>query len=236
MAGTFEEALARLERASSDPGTFSYPFVEFLPVTGASVATLGAVLGSETLSATDDRAARLDELQFDLGEGPCWDALRAARPVIELAFAQGGAARWPALASAVRGEPIGSVFAFPLAVGPLRFGAVDLYSSAPTRLGRAEASRATALAEVVSRHILRAALDEEHRIDREPGPLSRRRIHQATGIVLAQLGLTPEDARLVIHGHAFATERSVMEIAEEIVEGTLRFARNGQTIEVDHRD
>ena len=50
---------------------------QVFPVTGSAVSTVGGFLGSETVAASDEYAARLDELQFDLGEGPCWDAVRS---------------------------------------------------------------------------------------------------------------------------------------------------------------
>jgi hypothetical protein len=53
------------------------------------------VLRSQRLSASDGTAARLDELQFDLGQGPCGDAMRSARPVL-VADVQRGSV-WPAL-------------------------------------------------------------------------------------------------------------------------------------------
>ena len=237
MDQAFAVALERLEQAWREPQRFSAPFARFLPVTGAAVSTLGDVLGSQTLSATDDRAARLDEMQFDLGEGPCWDALRTAEPVSEPAFDSDGVLRWPVFAEAARGENIRAIFAFPLIVGSLRLGAVDLYSDTSARLGQADSTRAAAMARVVSKNILRAALEDHlgDDIERAPSPMSRRRIHQATGVVLAQLGMPPDEARLIIHGHAFATERPVSEVAEAIVSGDLRFVRHGESIEVEQR-
>jgi hypothetical protein len=234
MVTTFSAALRKLEDSGHAPETFSEPFVEFLPITGAAVSTLGDLLGSETVSATDDRAAHLDELQFDLGEGPCWDALRSARPVRAPELLVDYGERWPSFVLAVKDEGVRSMFAFPLLVGPLRLGAVDLYSVTPVALDPAHESRAETLAEIIGRHILRGALGDGLRDD-EPGssPLSRRALHQATGIVLAQLDLPPEDARLIIHGQAFASGRPVIEVADEIVGGRLRFRRRGTEIEVD---
>jgi hypothetical protein len=232
MNDGFSAALEELTRSGDLPEMFSEPFVDFLPVTGASVSTLGDLLGSETISASDRRAARLDELQFDLGEGPCWDALRTARPVAEPALSRLGAERWPAFAAAARAEPVQSIFAFPLIVGPLRLGAVDLYSTEPTALAATESRRALALTEVISRHILHAALSKGPYDDAVANPLSRRLIHQATGVVLAQLGIAADDARLLIQGHAFASGRSMMEIGDEIISGGLVFVRRGNGIEV----
>jgi hypothetical protein len=233
MSDDFTAALDALERSGHMSERYSEPFVSFLPVTGAAVSTLGDVLGSETLSASDAHAARLDELQFDLGEGPCWDALRTAGPVSEPALRTRGAARWPAFTAAIRDHPVSSIFAFPLIVGPLRLGSVDLYSRDPVELDPQDSSRAAALAAVVGRHVLRGALSATAPAHEEDAnPRSRRVIHQATGVVLAQLAIGPDDALLMIQGHSFATGRPMMDVAEAIVERRLTFRKKDGRIEV----
>jgi hypothetical protein len=234
MTDSFESVRSALEEDRGTPRDYSLAFVSVLPISGAAVSTLGDLLGSETVSASDSAAARLDEMQFDLEEGPCWDALRTARPVAEPRLrGRGAARRWPAFVRAVQDEEVASIFAFPLAVGHLRFGAVDMYSAQGMSLDRAQTAQAGTLAGIIGKHVLRRAL-ESMSVDDESdaGPHSRRVIHQATGVVLAQLDLAPEDARLVIHGHAFATGRSVMDVAEDIVGKKLRFSRDGGAIEV----
>ena len=229
----FTAALDALERSGHLSERYVEPFVTFLPVTGASISTLGGVLGNETISASDAHAARLDEAQFDVGEGPCWDAMRSAAPIAEPALRAEGAARWPAFAAAVQHEPVSSIFAFPLIVGPLKIGAVDLYSQDPVALDPGANQRATALADVVGRHILRAALATASADDdADLNPRTRRTVHQATGVVLAQLQISPDDALVMIQAHAFASGQSVMEVAGEIVEGRLRFRRSLGRIEV----
>ena len=230
MSEEFTAAVEALERSGHLTERCSEPFMLFLPVTGASVSTLGDVLGSETVSATDIHAARLDEAQFDLGEGPCWDAMRTSRPIAEPAFRTRGVDRWPAFATAVRDQPVSSIFSFPLVVGQLKLGAVDLYSRDPITLDRDASRRAVTLAAIIGRHLLREALSSSAPIDDvDNNPRSRRTIHQATGVVLAQLGMSADEALLLIQGHAFATGRSMMDVAGEIVEGGLVFRiRNGQ--------
>ncbi|SDG96659.1 GAF and ANTAR domain-containing protein [Microbacterium pygmaeum] len=234
MADEFGAALTALDRAGNPPQAFCDVVADTFPVTGAAVSTLGDVLGSETLAATDATAARLDELQFDLGEGPCWDAVTTGIPVLQPDIRRFGGNRWPTLVSALATEPVASIFAFPLVVGPLRFGAIDLYSNEPVTLDATSASRVSAMAEVVSRRVLQRAL-ENLGLQTEDGgnAFSRRLIHQATGMVLAQIGVTAEDARLVIQGHAFSQGRPMMEIAQAIISGDLRFSRLNGRIEVD---
>lgn len=211
------DAVPRLELAQ--------PFVHVLPVAGSAVSTIGDLLGTETVSATDAQAAKLDELQFDLGEGPCWDALRLERPVLE-PDASRPRADWPAFSEAVRHD-IGALFAFPMLIGPLKIGAVDMYATAPGLLTRVHIRQATALADQVARILLHQAVQELSdgtEDEAASNPFSRRIIHQATGMVLAQLAIAPDDARLVIQSHAFATGRSMMEVSQDLLDGRLDFS------------
>ena len=232
MGISFTSAIDALERSGDSPDELAAPFVAAFPVSGASVSTIGELLGSETISATDGQAARLDELQFDLGEGPCWDALRSIRPVLIDDVRRDGRAVWPAFSAAIRDDDMSSLFAFPLSVGPLRIGAIDLYSVAPVRLDATQALQVGAMAGVVSRHVLRRALNAVGGDYDEAGnAFSRRFIHQATGVVLAQLDLSADDARLVIQGHAFAASRTMMDVARDVVEGRLSFTKGPGGIE-----
>jgi hypothetical protein len=231
MDDAFATAMAVLERAGAAPERYSAPFLTVFPVDGASVSTLGDVLGTEIVSTTGPEARRLDELQFDLGEGPCWDAVRLGEPITEANLADGGRRRWPAFAAAAAQKvPAASIFAFPVAVGSLRFGAVDLYAKSRLTLSPRQTRQASAMAGVIGRHLLRDAVDRGNDADStETSPSSRRVVHQATGMVLAQLEITAEEALLVIQGHAFAVGEPVTAIASEILERRLRFRKvNGE--------
>jgi GAF domain-containing protein len=213
--------LESLHRAKLGGSAMDSPFVELLEVDGAAISTLGDLLGSETISASDSVAARVDEAQFDLGEGPCWDAIATSHPVSEPDLR--GTPRWPAFREAISGEEIGAIFALPMVIGSLKVGAVDLYSRRPRDLDAESIAQGEAMANIVARHIFKSALARVGRdLGDEPvSPLSRRVLHQATGIVLAQMRLSASDARLVIEGHAFAAELPVMEVAQRIVDREL---------------
>ena len=234
-SGSFPAAMDALNTLSDDGTALSYPFLDVFPVNGVAVSTLGEFLGSETLSASDARAARLDELQFDLGEGPCWDAMNTARPVLTPDLRTHPPTSWPAFSRAILGDDVGAIFAFPLVIGPLRIGAVDLYALRPTELTDVQSRQASEMAEVVSRRVLRRAIMRmNHDVgtdDKVGTPFSRRVIHQATGMVLSQLDVAIDDARLVIEGHAFASNRSMMDVASDIVDGTLNFSVQTDGIE-----
>ena len=204
--------------------------VEFLPVNGASVSTVGDFLGTETLAATDATIAKIDEHQFDLGEGPCWDALATLEPVLEPDVREHPRKVWPAFSKRLEDHGVAAIFAFPLAIGPLRIGAIDLYSTTPAELDNTTTTQTSALASIISRHVLRDALRSAGADTGPRGPYSRRTIHQATGFVIAQCGVSTDDAYLLMQGHAFAEGVSMEETAGETLAGRLVFTAAGTTI------
>jgi hypothetical protein len=224
-------ALDALASAHESRGSLCDPFVDVLPVTGASISLLSRDFGTETICASTPLAARLDELQFDLGVGPCWDAVARSRPIIEPDLRTSTEPAWTPFVEAIQKDDIGALFAFPLVIGALDVGAVDLYSAQPGSLSKADIRNATSLATVAARQVLRRAIaaDPEGRAteheESEGYGSSRREIHQATGMVLAQLDISPEDALLVLRGRAYADGRPLREIANDVIERRLSFGR-----------
>ncbi|HEV7951371.1 MAG TPA: GAF and ANTAR domain-containing protein [Glaciihabitans sp.] len=218
----FQSAAIALSHSHGHASDLAQSFMQMLPISGASVSTLGPLLGAETVSATDRRARLIDELQFDLGEGPCWDALKTRSPVLQPNLERSGSTPWPAFREAIQSENIGALFAFPLVFGPLDIGAVDLYSNEPIALTPTQKQQTIALSAIVSRVLLRSAIEQSSRVGVE-APFSRRIVHQATGMVVAQLGTTTEDAYLILQARAFADSRPMRDIATDVIERRLRF-------------
>lgn len=206
------------------------PFTRDLKISGAALSTLGDLVAPETVCASDGNAAHLDELQFDLGEGPCWDAVSNQRPVLEDDVRDAPRGTWPAFIDAIQSTPVRAMFAFPLTLGPLHVGAVDLYRKVPGQLADGEYARAVGLAATAARLVLRRILlSLSEPADTAAPEYSRQQFHQATGVVIAQLGVAPEDAALIIRAHAFSTGRPVQEISEDILAFRLDFSEEGST-------
>lgn len=226
MTVDFDAAVHELSSAFVARGSYCAPFLSLIPVTGAAISTIGTLVAPETVCASDAAAARLDELQFDLGEGPCWEAFATGRPVLERDIRDGARGAWPAFVEAVRDLPVRGVYAFPLTIGSLSVGVIDLYSSRPADLKDSHQRDAEALASIAARQILRELVmrsgDES---EDDPGSeFSRRTIHQATGMVLAQLNVTADDAVLILQAHAYASGRSLRDIADDVLARRLDFA------------
>lgn len=223
MSGSFSDTLDLLRHYTGDEASLADLIAPHFPVTGVSVMTLG-ILPSATVSATDALAARIDELQLDLGEGPAWDALKGALPVLEPDLHNAPQRVWAAFSEAIAREDVGAMFVFPLRVGHLDLGAITLLCRTRLELRPEHVTQAAALARTMSALILRLALE---RAGDGSNPLpelhSRRTIHQATGMVIVQADVSAVEAELLIRGHAFAGNTTMQRVAEEILERRLTF-------------
>lgn len=202
-------------------------FLESLPISGAAVSVSSGLAPDTVVCASNPVAARIDELQFDLGEGPRWTALQTRRPVLLPEVRTGPHTAWPVFAKALLELNVSALFVFPLVLGALDIGVVELYSSAPGPLSPRDLSTALRLAGATTWQLLRQLLtlspEDGTGSSQDSSPLSRREIHQATGMVLAQTGTTASDALLLMRAHAFAQGRTVREVARDVVSRSLDF-------------
>src|SRR5215218_1432824 len=127
-----------------------------LPVSGVGLALMTAKGPAGTVAATDGAALELEELQFSLGEGPCVDASRSGRPVLQPDLARTAPLRWPAFAGGALQAGIRAVFAFPLRVGAIRVGVLDLYRDSAGPLSQAELTDALFFADAATLVLLHA--------------------------------------------------------------------------------
>jgi hypothetical protein len=223
MGGSFGETLDMLRHYSGDEATLADLIAPLFPVATVSVMALG-ILPATVVSATDPLAVRVDELQLDLGEGPVWDALKEALPVLEPDLLSRPRRVWPAFSAALAQEDVGALFVFPLRVGHLGIGVITLISRIPMELSVEHGRQAGLLAGVMSALLLRRAFDQTRDdSDQVPEVHSRRSIHQATGMVIAQANVGAADAELLIRGHAFAHNKTMRQVADEILQRRLAF-------------
>jgi hypothetical protein len=191
---------------------------ELMGVDGVAL-TIGYTSDSRvTVCTTDDVSARLEDLQEVLGEGPGPEAATSGRGVSgPLPSPTRG--RWPLLSEAVHGQlhPL-HVLAVPLAFGADPIGVLTLHRSGP--FSPEEQETAQFLADAIGAAILR---DSDARSDTPSEPwLTRSRVHMATGMVVAQLAVAPEDALALIRAYAFTHDQTLNQVAEDIVERRVR--------------
>lgn len=201
--------------------------VDMLDVSGAGVSLISDIGNREVVCATDDVAMRIEELQVTLGEGPCVDAINGGAPVLVPDLDDRRdltPERWPAFLSAAAAAGVRAVFAFPLRIGVIKLGALDLYRSQPGALHDDQLSAALRAADATGLAVLSsvAATPETGSDDIQRESLQAQ-VHQATGMVLVQAGVTIEQAFLLLRAHAFASNRPLGDVAADVVARRLRF-------------
>jgi hypothetical protein len=138
-----------------------------------------------TTAATADLVMRVDQAQYDTGEGPCLESLFGERTV--RAPDLRSEPRWPAFTARACALGVGGIMAFQLYVARDSLGALNIYSGRPDQLGDAAervgalfaAHTAVVLADTVRIEQLTHAIDVRDLIGQAKGILMER--HKVTG-------------------------------------------------------
>lgn len=165
----------------------------------------------------------MEDLQYTLGEGPSLDADRLGRPVLEPDLAEPAAPRWLAFAGSALDADVRAVFAFPLRSTLTSLGALGLYASRPGPLRDDQHAAALLMAAITARSVLRAPWQWMNLEEiAEGGWDFRPVVHQATGMVAAQLGIALDEASVLLRAHAMGIDRPIIDVARDVVVGRLR--------------
>ncbi len=221
----FLAAVGRVESGHDHPARLCEACVEVLPVQRAAIAVHVEGSGLEILCASDAIAERVEWTQITLGEGPGVQAVATGGPMIvaDLSYPRG---RWPNFAAEAMKFGVGAMYAFPLEVGAIKAGVLDLYRDDPEPLDINDFADATAVAELVTAILL--TVGRTGRITESLGPwwdqpLSTREVHQATGMIVAQLGVSAHEAFVRMQAFAYSNSRMLSEVAQAVVLRQLRF-------------
>jgi diguanylate cyclase (GGDEF)-like protein len=135
--------------------------VDVLPITSAGVTLIAPGSDPHYIAASDDSALRFEQLQSELGEGPCLAAyeLGEAVAVPDLAHDH----RFPLFSPRAVEEGLMAVFTFPLRHGDVRLGALDLYRTTVGPLNREAMTSAQTLADVATAYLLNARARDDLR-------------------------------------------------------------------------
>jgi ANTAR domain len=216
-------AFAR-ETAQSPTARLCTACVEVLEVSGAGITIMDGDQAGP-ICVSDSSVAVLEDLQFTVGQGPCRDAYRSGSFVHAPRLDGSAFSRWPPFVDLARSSGIGAVFAYPLLSHSVNVGVLTLYQQTEGELSAAQHDDSLALATVLTATVL--SLQDAAPVgvlapELEEAVAYRAEIHQASGMVAVQLGITPSEALLRIRGHAFAHGLPVRSVATEIVARRLR--------------
>ncbi len=198
-----------------------------LPVSGVGLALMTDDGPAGTVAATDSSALELEDLQFSLGEGPCVDASVSGRPVLQPDLGRTARQRWPVFAAGAEDAGLAAVFAFPLRVGGIRVGVLDLYRTTAGILSDEELGDALCFADAATALLLHLQAQDAG-VGLPIGSLTvlddRAEVHQATGVVSVQAVVSLQDALLLLRARAYADQRPIGKLAHDVLIGVVDFS------------
>jgi hypothetical protein len=195
-----------------------------LGVDGASVTTASGPVAREPVCASDDVSARLEELQFTMGEGPGADDFMVGSPML-IAELDSVEARWPGFVPAAVAAGARAMFSFPLQAGAIQIGILSLYRALPGPLSAEELADALVFVDIALRLLLDASSGVTGFARYRPldgVSEARMEVHQATGMISVQLGVGLEEAFVRLRAHAFTRNATLSDVAAEVVNRRLR--------------
>ena len=128
--------------------------VEILPVTAAGVTLISDGIRPHYIAASNSIALRYEQLQSDVGHGPCLLAYQSGKAVAVPDLATED--RFPRFAAPAIAAGLAAVFTFPLRHDGGCIGALDLYRDTPGPLDAHDLRAAQTLADVVTAYLLNA--------------------------------------------------------------------------------
>jgi hypothetical protein len=211
----------------ADGAEIAVDHVGAVAVAAAGVDAVAVVLTvaaspRECVYTSSALGADLEELTTTLGEGPGVDALvdgPALAADLSEAWCLG---RWPVFAPAAVDLGACAAFALPLQVGGIRLGVMDLYRSRPGALDHDHLADALLLADTACALLLDAPGSAAPKRPEEAS-LQHPEVHQATGMIVAQMGVTAAVALIRLRAYAYAHEERLRDVAASVVARRIRF-------------
>jgi transcriptional regulator with GAF, ATPase, and Fis domain len=170
----------------------------------------------ETVGATDDVPHQVDAIQYEVGQGPCLNAI--AEHEVFLIDDLADDKRWPPFSHRAAQETgVRSMLSFRLFVEGDTLGALNLYS------GKVEAfdEQACAVGTVLAAHAavaMQGAREHDRAEQLEHALASSREIGMAMGVIMAHGRMTQEQAFEVLRRASQHLNRKLYDVAAEVVE------------------
>ncbi|EXG79229.1 GAF and ANTAR domain-containing protein [Cryptosporangium arvum] len=231
MTTVSAERLASVFVEFADTLTEQFDLLEFLHMlTGRTAdlvgaAAVGLVLANkngnlEFIAGSDEKAKLLELFQLQNREGPCQEAYRTGRPVVNVDLGE-AASRWPRFAPQASALGFRSVHAFPLRLRSQTIGALNVFSdTSEGNFDRKDVPIVQALADVAAISLLqeRAIHRGEVLTEQLQSALNTRVvIEQAKGAIAQIHQISVDDAFVRIRAYARNNNRRLTDVAHAVI-------------------
>lgn len=202
-----------------------------LSMSGVSIAVMNESGSSDLVAASHPWACELEQVQLVVGEGPCLDAFETGRLLHQPDLAVTGPGRWPAYTHEALSRGVGAVFTFPLRIGAIRLGVLELFRESTGPLIAEDLAEALSFADaavLVLLYLQRAGEYAVGGLETFDSSIAEAfqfnsEVHQATGMVSVQGSVPLAEALLLLRARAFAEGMTIGDVARAVVTRTLRF-------------
>jgi GAF domain-containing protein len=179
----------------------------------ASVSLHRGSKGLETIAGSDSVARRAHELQQELGEGPCLDAVWSDFDDVYVVQDVADDRRWPRWAPEATRLGLSSLLAVQLSTSESSIGVLDLYS----RHRRDYDTDDAMAAQVVAARVAAALASAQHERTLWQAIDARQEVGQAQGILMERFGLSSDAAFAVLRRYSQEQNRKVREVAQQLI-------------------
>jgi hypothetical protein len=172
--------------------------------------------GFRTVAASDEIGARVDQMEREVRDGPCVDAIETDAFQLDPDIAT--ASQWPSLAARVLAEtPVRGMAGYRLLVDGRKNGALNVFCDTAGELDGDSADAGAILAAFAS-VALGASSQHEQATTMAAGISSNREIGTAIGLLMAAHNISAEQAFATLRKASSLMNRKLSSIAREIVE------------------
>ena len=174
-----------------------------------------------TRAASDERADRVDEIQYSEGVGPCLEAIVTGEPVHVDSFAE--ERRWLPFIERAREEGIRASYSVPLRVRSEVVGSLNFYSCGGSFSEHDEqiGDMLAAQAAVGLRNAQTFAEALEMVEQLNEALQSRDVIGQSKGMLMTRFDVDPDEAFDLLRRFSQRSNRKLRDVAAEVAEGTI---------------
>ena len=172
---------------------------------------------NRTAGATDEIARRIDQMEVELGEGPCIDAMDDDEPNQHLCTDLTTGSKWPALAERIRQETsVKGMAGFRLRRDGAKLGALNVFSDTAGALTQHSLDQAIVLTAFASIALSAVERGEEATTLRR-GLESNREIGKAIGLLMAMHSISDEQAFEMLSKVSQEMNIKLAEVAAQVV-------------------
>jgi hypothetical protein len=208
------------------PARLAQAVVNVLPIAGAGISIFGDSMAEVPVGASDDTAAYAERLHFSTAEAP---QLSTDRRAMVFAPETVLADRWPQFYNWLSTQtPYHAIAVVPLHTRWTEVGALNLYCHHSRDLLNLQPGDLQALSERITTTLL---ITEAPAVESPPPWLSarsaatRRQVFVAMGMLAQASGIVLDDALALLRAHAYASGRTVDEVAADLISARIPVER-----------